>query len=178
MAKLLTNTELKALLLKDVHDLTPSDIDDIQTHLDRRKVIRHNDANRASEQALNAIFTDVLAAAATQSALVAGTGPDYGLGESIEITVKFSEVVTVTGSPRVALTLTSGAVYLTYASGSGSDTLTFRYTVLAPDASLAGTVACSGAINLNSGTIKTAAQITPTLGFVPPDMAAVVVHGS
>ena len=52
-------------------------------------------------------------------------GP-YGAGAVIDITVRFDQAVTVAGSPQLALNSGGTAVY----SGmTGTDTLTFRYTV-------------------------------------------------
>ena len=49
-------------------------------------------------------------------------------GSTIPITVTFSEVVDVTGTPQLAL---SNGATATYASGSGTTTLTFDYVVVA-----------------------------------------------
>ena len=61
----------------------------------------------------------------------------YGGGGVIEITVRFDEPVTVTGDPHFEFSLgNSGAATprdATYASGSGTDRLVFRYTVQADD---------------------------------------------
>ena len=59
--------------------------------------------------------------------------PDtYGAGEEIEFTVTFSEAVQVTGDPQFGFSL-AGARVADYASGSGSPTLTFVYTVQPTD---------------------------------------------
>jgi len=60
----------------------------------------------------------------------------YGAGTVIPITVAFSKAVTVTGGTPT-LTLETGTTDRTavYASGSGTSTLTFNYTVQAGDAS-------------------------------------------
>ena len=50
----------------------------------------------------------------------------YKAGDTVSIQVAFSEPVTVTGTPQLALS--SGAT-VDYASGSGTSTLTFTYTV-------------------------------------------------
>src|SRR5260221_679294 len=52
----------------------------------------------------------------------------YNAGSTVQITLTFSENVTVTGTPQLALN--SGGT-ASYASGSGTSTLTFAYTVLA-----------------------------------------------
>ena len=72
------------------------------------------------------------------------------VGEVIDFTLSFSEAVTVTGKPT--LTLNDGGV-ATYAGGSGSNTLTFDYTVSANDSAVPELTAMT--VNLNGGTIQT-----------------------
>ena len=50
-------------------------------------------------------------------------------GETVEIAVNFTERVTVTGTPVLALETGAAGSSATYVSGSGSRTLTFNYTV-------------------------------------------------
>src|SRR6185312_15537094 len=89
----------------------------------------------------------------------------YKAGDTVSIQVAFSENVTVTGTPQ--LTLNSGAT-VDYASGSGTSTLTFTYTVAggenAADLDYTGT----GALTLNSGTIRDAATNNATLTLATP----------
>ena len=67
------------------------------------------------------------------SVSLTSTGP-YALGEHIDIAVQLSESVTVTGKPRMdGIVLGTKAIKTYYHSGSGTDTLTFRYTVVAGD---------------------------------------------
>ena len=53
-----------------------------------------------------------------------------GIGEVIPIQIAFDEVVNVQGTPQLALETGSTDAVAYYASGSGTDTLTFNYTVL------------------------------------------------
>jgi hypothetical protein len=93
---------------------------------------------------------------AVTSVTVPGNGT-YVAGQNLDFTATFSEVVTVTGTPRIAVTLdTGGTVYADYVSGSGTSTLTFRYTVVAGNQDLTG-IATGAAIALNGGTITDAA---------------------
>lgn len=78
-------------------------------------------------------------------------------GESVTFTVKFSEVVNVTGSPRLSLN-TGGAA--NYSSGSGTDTLTFTYLVAAGQNTGDLTVS---SLQLNGGTIRDGALNNATL---------------
>jgi hypothetical protein len=84
----------------------------------------------------------------------------YVAGQNLDFATTFSEAVTVDtsgGTPRIALTLdTGGTVYADYVSGSGTNTLTFRYTVAAGNQDLTG-IASATAIDLHGGTIKDAA---------------------
>jgi hypothetical protein len=77
----------------------------------------------------------------------------YKAGQSISIQVNFSETVTVTGSPR--LTLETGAVdaVVNYASGSGTSSLTFIYTVANGENSSDLDCQSASALSLNGGAI-------------------------
>ncbi|MEB5775869.1 cadherin repeat domain-containing protein [Aeromonas caviae] len=95
----------------------------------------------------------------------------YGVGAVISIQVSFSETVTVTGTPQ--LTLETGATDRTinYVSGSGSNTLTFNYTVQAGDTSADLDYLSSAALGLNGGTIRDAAGNNATLTLPSPGAA-------
>lgn len=79
----------------------------------------------------------------------------YGTGKEIFIEVKFSETVEViNGTPSLLLeTGTSGASAL-YDSGSGSDTLIFKYTVSSTDNAIALDYSNSQALEPGGGTIQ------------------------
>src|SRR5205085_990501 len=53
----------------------------------------------------------------------------YKAGASISVQVNLSEAVTVTGTPQLTLETGTTDEVVNYASGSGSSTLTFTYTV-------------------------------------------------
>ena len=57
-----------------------------------------------------------------------GHGP-YASGDPVDMTITFSERVTVTGAPYVRLRIGARQIQLVYQSGSGTDTLVFRYTI-------------------------------------------------
>ncbi|MGA2259786.1 MAG: IPT/TIG domain-containing protein, partial [Thermoguttaceae bacterium] len=80
----------------------------------------------------------------------------YGAGTTIPITVTFSEPVTVTGTPQLALNSGSGAM-ANYASGSGTSTLTFEYTVAPGQDAEDLDYASTAALTLNGGSIEDAA---------------------
>ena len=82
------------------------------------------------------------------------TGSTYALGEHIEVQVGFDQSVTVTGTPRLALTIGSNTRQANYASGTGTTTLTFRYPVQVGDLDGNGIAVGADAVTLNGGTIR------------------------
>ncbi len=99
------------------------------------------------------------------------TDGTYGIGESITITVTFSESVTVTGTPQLALE--TGAVDRTinYASGSGTNTLSFAYTTQSGDESTDLDYKATNSLSLNGGAIKDGAGNDATLTLASPGAA-------
>jgi hypothetical protein len=95
----------------------------------------------------------------------------YGIGAVINITVQFSEALVVDttgGSPR--LQLETGVIdrYATYSGGSGTNTLSFSYTVQAGDSSADLDQLSANALALNGGTIKDAAGNNASLSLAAP----------
>lgn len=84
----------------------------------------------------------------------------YTVGQNLDVTVHYSENVTVDssgGAPRIPATLdTGGTVYMAYVSGSGTGALLFRLTVSSGQLDEDG-ISIGAAINLNGGTIRDAA---------------------
>lgn len=96
----------------------------------------------------------------------------YKAGTLIPITVTFSEVVNVTGTPQLKLATGSPATTaVNYASGSGTTTLTFNYTVAAGNTSADLDYASTSALALNVGTIRDAATNNATLTLASPAAA-------
>ncbi len=92
------------------------------------------------------------------------TDGTYGIGTIIPITVTFSEIVNVTGIPQ--LTLNTGAV-ATYTSGSGSNILTFNYTVAAGNTTADLDYSATTALSLAGGTIKNAGNTDDAVLTLP-----------
>jgi hypothetical protein len=92
----------------------------------------------------------------------------YGVGQVIPVTVTFSAVVNVTGTPQLTLETGTTDRNASYASGSGSATLTFNYTVQAGDMSSDLDYTSTTALALNGGTIKDAAGNNATLTLPTP----------
>ena len=121
----------------------------------------------------------VFSAVASGTGITAGSG-DLGAGSVVTLTVNLSETVTVNttgGTPR--LTLSDGGT-ATYTGGSGTNALTFSYTVAAGQSTSDLTVS---AVNLNGATVKDGAgnaanlagAVTNPTGTLQIDTAAPTV---
>ncbi|RBL89745.1 T9SS type B sorting domain-containing protein [Chitinophaga flava] len=114
--------------------------------------IGDNDNSASNELQRTADFTPPV--------VTAVTGPANGYyheNENLTFTVKFSEIVnvnTVGGTPYMAINLASGVVPAYYVSGSGTNTLTFTYTVQADDDAPQGVTLGAG-ISLGGGGLIT-----------------------
>ena len=79
----------------------------------------------------------------------------YTTGKTIDITVNYSDVMTVSGTPELALN-TSPARSATYSSGSGSNKLLFQYTVQSGDTVGVLNYSATSSLTLNGGSIQDA----------------------
>ncbi len=101
----------------------------------------------------------------TGVAVTSDAGPDrtYALGDTILITVSFSEAVLVTGTPQLAIDMDPahwGTKWANYLRGTGSATLTFSHRVVEPNYSTRGIAVLANTLKLNGGTISAAASPT------------------
>ena len=92
----------------------------------------------------------------------------YHAGNSIAITVKFSEPVSVTGTPRIQLETGTTDRQVNYASGSGTNTLTFNYLVQSGDSTNDLDYLSATSLTLNGGTIKDTATNTKNASLTLP----------
>lgn len=108
------------------------------------------------------VYTVHHTAPAVTSVAVPSNGT-YVASQHLDFTVNFSEAVSVTGTPEIALTLdTGGVVEAQYVGQSSASALTFRYTVVAGENDANG-ITVGNAIALNGGTIADAAGNTAML---------------
>ena len=84
----------------------------------------------------------------------AGQSGTYKLGDTITLEVVFSEPVDVTGTPTLDLTVGSDTAAAGYTGGTGTDTLTFAYTVQADDVDRDGAGVSANGLKLAGGTIR------------------------
>ena len=110
------------------------------------------------------------------------TGPAakaYTAGKNINFQVSFNRMVQVDtsdGTPRLPLRIGNQNRFATYSSGSGSPTLSFRYTVVSGDSDTNGiALGSSGAIDFNGGRVNnlTSAPLT----FSAQTFTTVLVDG-
>jgi prepilin-type N-terminal cleavage/methylation domain-containing protein len=114
---------------------------------------------------------------ATGSGFTAPADGSYMPGQVLSFVMTFPSTATVTGSPQLDLTpLTGGYIgpsgtiaYATYAGGSGTNTLTFNYTVAATDYAPNG-IAVASTIDLNGGTVSASCQT-----FLAPTLAGILI---
>ena len=87
-----------------------------------------------------------------------GDDDTYAIGDTIQVTVTFDQVVTVTGAPRIQLRVGGGEdVHLKWAdyrTGTGADAVVFEYVVLAGDFDDNGIYIAADELKLNGGTIQ------------------------
>ncbi|AJR05027.1 fibronectin type III domain-containing protein [Siansivirga zeaxanthinifaciens] len=94
---------------------------------------------------------------------------NYSVGQTLSFLVIFDDVVTVSGQPRIPITVNEGGtVYADYVSGSGTNSLLFNLNVRAGLADSDG-ISVGTDVDLNSGSIKDGFNIDAnlTLNNVP-----------
>ena len=135
-------------------------------------------AGLASPWVSAAPFPEVTTVAVTSSPK---SGDTYGGGETIQVTVTFSEAVTVTGVPFLRLAVGDSIQRAHYASGSGSAAIVFEHTVEPLDRDTDGvsipeslTIKPSSAVTIRNADGVDANPNHPAL----PDQASHKVDGS
>ncbi len=101
------------------------------------------------------ITVDISAPSVSTGTIV---GKTYGLGDNVDVTYVFDDIVLVdetNGTPSVTIAMGGKNRVAAYHSGSGTNTLVFRYTTVAGD--IDGNGVNVSAINTNGGTIQDAA---------------------
>ena len=89
-----------------------------------------------------------------------------GINHVVTATVTMDSAVNVNGTPQLRLTIGNQEVAANYASGSGSSTLIFTYTILARQFDTNGISIAANSLTLNGGAINTVAS----------GLAAVLTH--
>jgi hypothetical protein len=120
----------------------------------------------ANIAATHAIVIDTTAPTVSSEALTAAlTAQNSYLngGDVLTATVAFSEIVNVTGTPKLALNIGGSIVYANFATGSGTSALTFTYPIQSGQTDSDGIGIPTNALSLNGGTITDLAVNTATI---------------
>ncbi|MCX8520805.1 MAG: Ig-like domain-containing protein, partial [Rhodoferax sp.] len=107
-----------------------------------------NDVFTTNAQAIDTLQPSVSSIALSSSTPALST---IKTGDQVFADVLFSEVVQVSGTPRLNLQLGNSSRIATYTSGTGSNTLRFAYTVASGDADTNGISLSAGSISLPAG---------------------------
>ncbi|SFP27387.1 protein of unknown function [Variovorax sp. OK605] len=108
----------------------------------------------------------------TVNSVTAGAGNGaHKAGDVIDIQVNFSENVYVTGTPQITLETGATDRVVNYLGGSGTGTLTFRYTVQAGDTSADLDYLSTTALALNGGSIRDLTGNDAALALASPGAA-------
>ena len=113
----------------------------------------------------------------TISSVTAPNNATYKPTDTPTFTVAFSESVTVTGTPRLSLTVGSFTKYANYVSQTDSRTALFRYTVASSTTEFdSDGISISSTLDLNGGTIADlATNAISALTFSAPNTASIFV---
>jgi hypothetical protein len=129
--------------------------------------------------AQHALVIDGVAPAVT-SVTVPPAG-NYASGQALDFVVQFDQAVMVTGGvPSIAITLDEGgSAAAAYVSGSGSNSLTFRYVVAPAHRDPTG-IALAASIAANGATLRDAAGNNAALALaaLPSTAGIVIVQGA
>lgn len=159
----LSNLRFRYTIQTDDSDLDGISIGANKLSLNGATIVNNRDNTVAADLSHEAVAADRRTrvnapTAPTPSSLQITSDPGddktYGTGDTIEVTVTFSEAVTVTGSPQVNIDLSGDIKNATYSSTSeGNTELVFGYVVVVGDTS-SGVSIPDDAVSLNGGTIS------------------------
>ncbi|WP_130471927.1 hypothetical protein [Candidatus Magnetaquicoccus inordinatus] len=119
----------------------------------------------------------IVALAPSISAVSASTADgSYKAGDTVNVTVTFTEAITVTGNPYLTLETGTTDRNATYSSGSGTTTLTFAYTVQAGDSTSDLDYVATSSLNSNGGTLQNGSAVDAVLTLPTPGAASSLGH--
>ena len=139
------------------------------------RVVQVDEAGNTSEASAVSVYTlDTTVPTVSSVALTTFTDNDplspatpkvLGVGDVVTATVTMSEAVTVTGTPQLALLVGSTTRAASYVAGSGTNSLTFTYVVVASDTDSDGISIAAGSLTLPGGSMTDLAGNTATVSF-------------
>jgi hypothetical protein len=110
--------------------------------------------NPSSSNPQNSTSAPIVCISVTNVTSMTADGVYTSVDPPIDVRITFSDIVTVTGSPTLLLETGLTDRYAVYSGGSGSNTLTFTYTIAAGDTSSDLDYVATDSLALNGGTIK------------------------
>lgn len=130
------------------------------------------DYNLASTSYVGAL---VSALGPVVSSVILPSNSTYIEDDNLDFSVQWNNTINVTGTPRLVLTVGSNTRYATYLSGTGTNTINFRYTVTAGDLDLDG-IALATSVDLNGGTLQDGSAYAADLALGSNDASGVLVY--
>lgn len=128
------------------------------------------DTSKAYYSVSKTLLISINDAPTIRSVIASVNSGSYGTGQVMTLTVRFSENVTVSGTPRLSLNTTPTTRILNMTSSSGTD-LVFSYTVNAGENSSALDAVSAAGLDANGGTIKDDADNNAVLALPVPGAA-------
>ncbi|MGE4242410.1 Ig-like domain-containing protein [Ramlibacter sp.] len=131
------------------------------------KVYTVDAAGNVSAASANTVTIDSTVPTVTNVAITSATGAQantLNAGDKVSVTVTMSEATTVTGNPQLTLDVGGQSRIAAYASGSGTTSLVFEYTIAAGDTDANGISIGGNALAANGGTLKDGAGNDLALG--------------
>ena len=86
-----------------------------------------------------------------------GEDGGYAIGDAVEVTLTFSQAVTVTGAPRLTIEVGDESREAVYSAASSNTELVFSYTVVAGDEDTDGIAVAADSLTLAGGAISAGA---------------------
>lgn len=135
-----------------------------------------DEAGNLSSCSTNFVVYELDATPPQVVSILAPANGAYSIGSSLDFQFSFSEVITVTGTPCVEMATTTQTRAVCYTSGSGTNALSFSYTVQAGDDDPDG-ISLTSTINLFGGSIVDSVSNAALLNFssVAPDLSSVTI---
>lgn len=135
---------------------------------DAYKVTGNSNANQTTSLSLTVVSDSTAPTISSVAIPSGGADSTFVAGNTVDVTVNFDEsvnVVTTGGTPYITLNVGGVSKTASYLSGTGTSTLTFRYTVAAGDTDTDGISIGANSLTLNGGTIKDGAGNAATTTF-------------
>jgi VCBS repeat-containing protein/probable HAF family extracellular repeat protein len=117
---------------------------------------RFADASHSSTTGALLITLDTTVPAISNEKIASASGiqnATLNAGDVVSVTASFGEAVSVSGTPQLALNIGGTVVQANYASGSGTNTVTFTTTIQSGQTDTNGIAIPANALSLNGGTI-------------------------